>query len=483
MAQARSIAHAVHLDDILETPVSMLSHGQQRQLEIALALSGAPRFILFDEPAAGLSPAERRDLVEILNALPAHIGYIIIEHDLDVALRVSTYVTMMHNGRIFKEGAPRRSRTTKRFRPSISGRGMAERRSSSRREGKPILQVQDLQVYYGESHALQGVSLSLERGILSVVGRNGMGKTTLCNTIVGLMRARSGAIRFEGRDISKLEPHRDRARRRRLRAAGAPPLAEPDGRRNLAPLFRAGAGGNSWTVERVYATFPRLAERKSNGGGQLSGGEQQMLAISRALLGNPRLLIMDEPTEGLAPVIVAQVRDLLIRLASEEDLSVLVVEQNIGVATSVSDRVAIMVNGRVNRIMEAGELARDRDLQQRLLGVGRHGDAQTDAAPAAVAPRRRRASGPDLSASRARAPMRTTARPNRSTAPSSLPNRWGVRTGLGEPARGPPRAGAQRRARSSPSRSPSASAAPRWWSARSTPRAPNSATSAIACAP
>ena len=106
MAQARTIAHAVHLEDILETPISVLSHGQQRQLEIALALSGAPRFILFDEPAAGLSPSERTDLVEILNALPAHIGYIIIEHDLDVALRVSTYVTMMHNGRIFKEGAP-----------------------------------------------------------------------------------------------------------------------------------------------------------------------------------------------------------------------------------------------------------------------------------------------------------------------------------------------------------------------------------------
>ena len=106
MAQARLIAHAVHLDDILETPVSVLSHGQQRQLEIALALAGAPRFILFDEPAAGPVAAERRDLVAILNALPAHIGYIIIEHDLDVALRVSTYVTMMHNGRIFKEGTP-----------------------------------------------------------------------------------------------------------------------------------------------------------------------------------------------------------------------------------------------------------------------------------------------------------------------------------------------------------------------------------------
>jgi branched-chain amino acid transport system ATP-binding protein len=106
MAQAERILHAVHLDDIKLQHVSVLSHGQQRQLEIAMALAGAPRFILFDEPAAGLSPTERRDLVEILNALPSHIGYIIIEHDLDVALRVSNYVTMMHNGKIFKEGTP-----------------------------------------------------------------------------------------------------------------------------------------------------------------------------------------------------------------------------------------------------------------------------------------------------------------------------------------------------------------------------------------
>ncbi len=106
MAQARTIAHSVQLDDILEKPVSTLSHGQQRQLEIALALTGAPRFILFDEPAAGLSPAERGELIAILNALPPHIGYIIIEHDLDVALRVASYVTIMHNGRVFKEGAP-----------------------------------------------------------------------------------------------------------------------------------------------------------------------------------------------------------------------------------------------------------------------------------------------------------------------------------------------------------------------------------------
>jgi len=301
---------------------------------------------------------------------------------------------------------------------------MANRHGRLPPAAKPILQIQDLQVYYGESHALQGVSLDLARGILSVVGRNGMGKTTLCNTIAGLMRARSGAIRFEGRDISKLDAHE-------IARLGIGLV--PQGRRlwpsltvdeTLQLCFRAGVGGNAWNVERVYATFPRLAERKSNGGGQLSGGEQQMLAISRALLANPRLLVMDEPTEGLAPLIVAQVRDLLIRLASEEDLSVLVVEQNIGVATSVSDEVAIMVNGRVNRIMDAGDLARDRDLQQRLLGVGRHAEPEEPLPIVASEPSGRvaqvyRVARQGVEASDGIAEPLYRA--------DSLPNRWGVR--------------------------------------------------------
>jgi uncharacterized protein (UPF0261 family)/energy-coupling factor transporter ATP-binding protein EcfA2 len=134
----------------------------------------------------------------------------------------------------------------------------------------------------------------------------------------------------------------------------------------------------AWTIDRIYETFPRLAERKDHGGGQLSGGEQQMLAISRALLTNPHLLIMDEPTEGLAPVIVAQVEEMLVRLGEDGDMSVLVIEQNIGVATAISKNVAIMVNGRVNRIIDSARLAADRELQQRLLGVGVHVGQEAD---------------------------------------------------------------------------------------------------------
>ncbi len=250
------------------------------------------------------------------------------------------------------------------------------------------LEIRDLHVYYGLSHALQGVNLTLAGGVHAVVGRNGMGKTTLCNAIMGLLPVQRGSIRMAGDELVGLPPNR---------IANRGVGYTPQGRR-LWPsltvhehLRLAWTGGGAWTVDRVYEAFPRLAERRSNGGGQLSGGEQQMLAIARALLQDPELLVLDEPTEGLAPVIVDQVEKLLAALAEENQVAVLLIEQNISVATAIAEQVSIMVNGRIRRTMPSEILAADRLLQERLLGVGRHShedldlDSDDPAAESAVA--------------------------------------------------------------------------------------------------
>lgn len=266
------------------------------------------------------------------------------------------------------------------------------------RRAAAALEVRGLDVYYGHSHALQGVDLSLDAGVFSVVGRNGMGKTTLCKAIMGLVPVSGGSIRIRGEDITRRPP----AHIARLGVGYV-----PQGRRLWRSLsvdehlrLAGGMRSGAWTVERIYDTFPRLAERKDHGGAQLSGGEQQMLAISRALLTNPHLLIMDEPTEGLAPVIVAQVEEMLLQLGEDGDMAVLVIEQNIGVATAISRNVAIMVNGRINRIIDSARLAANRELQQRLLGVGLHAELEPDidtptaGGEAKPAPQPARASGP-----------------------------------------------------------------------------------------
>ena len=251
------------------------------------------------------------------------------------------------------------------------------RKPDTKKSTGPVLVVEGLDVYYGRAHALQSVSFTIDHGVLGIVGRNGMGKTTLCNAITGLAAA-TGSVKLLGEEVLGRAPNEITKRGIAYVPQGRrvwPSLTVDETLKLVAPSKR--------DVDRVYAMFPRLAERKSNGGAQLSGGEQQMLAIGRALLLEPKLLVMDEPTEGLAPVIVEQVAQALRALSAEGEIAVLLIEQNLGVALEVADRVGVMVNGRIAQEMPSAQLAGDRELQERLLGVKSGGadDGESDDAP------------------------------------------------------------------------------------------------------
>jgi branched-chain amino acid transport system ATP-binding protein len=237
--------------------------------------------------------------------------------------------------------------------------------------GQPLLKVEDLNVYYGRAHVLQGVTFEMGREPVSLIGRNGMGKTTLCNAIMQMHAPRSGSVLFEGTEL---------VGRPSYKVAGTGIGYVPQGRRlfesltvdeHLRMAAPRGRGEHRWTPDAVYELFPRLAERRSNGGTQLSGGEQQMLAIGRALLNNPTLLIMDEPSEGLAPAIIEMLIGTFTRLA-EEGLAIFVVEQNLAMATALADRQLVMVGGQIAAETTAKELASDPEAQRRWLGV-QHG--------------------------------------------------------------------------------------------------------------
>jgi branched-chain amino acid transport system ATP-binding protein len=231
----------------------------------------------------------------------------------------------------------------------------------------PLLQVDMLEAGYGRSTVLEALSFSMGTESVAIIGRNGMGKTTLCKVIMGLVRPSHGSVVFDGQNLAGLPPER-------VSRAGIGYV--PQGRRLFPSLtvdehlrmLSKRTNGKRWDIEAVYELFPRLALRRQNRGGELSGGEQQMLAVGRTLMLNSRLIIMDEPSEGLAPTIVETLIAVVHALVAE-GVAVLVVEQNIHAATATAQRQLAMVSGRIQAELTAEEVRNSPELQRQYLGV------------------------------------------------------------------------------------------------------------------
>jgi branched-chain amino acid transport system ATP-binding protein len=233
-----------------------------------------------------------------------------------------------------------------------------------------LLEAHGLHSFYGVSHILHGVDFTVARGeCIGLMGRNGMGKTTLIKSMLGLVRPKQGAVRVRGSDMTHAAPHA-------IARAGIAYVPEGRGifpnltvRENLVMAARPGVDGRKeWDFERVMATFPRLGERINNGGAQLSGGEQQMLTIGRALMTNPDLLILDEATEGLAPLIAKEIWNI-IRTIRASGIATVIVDKNYGAVMALADRSVVIVKGRVVFAGTSNELSDNEELMHRFLGV------------------------------------------------------------------------------------------------------------------
>jgi ABC-type branched-subunit amino acid transport system ATPase component/ABC-type branched-subunit amino acid transport system permease subunit len=368
--KAWTLLATVGLADRARELCANLAHGEQRLLEIAVALATEPELLLLDEPLAGLGDAERERIASVIRKLSRSHAVLLIEHDIDRVLALSDRITVLHQGRVIAEGesagiandpkvleAYLGRHGTKRIQPVSTGNATVERGL--------LLTLSGVDAGYNASQILHDVDLEVREGeVVALLGRNGVGKTTTLQTIMGLLKPTSGTITFDGHNITSLSP--DRINRRGIAIV-------PEGRRifpnltvaeNLALAQREGG----WPLEDIYQLFPKLRTRVDARGENLSGGERQMLAIGRALCAPQRLILLDEPFEGLAPSVVAEVLAAIEKL--RERTSILLVEHKVDLVLDFADKAYVMVNGEIVHAGPSSVLQSDLELQSKLLGVG-----------------------------------------------------------------------------------------------------------------
>ncbi len=367
-----------------------LSYGDQRRLEVARALAIEPRLLILDEPAAGMNPVEKdrvRDLIRQLNT--DGLTILLIDHDMRLVMGVCQQIAVLNFGRKIADGPPaavsahpdvitaylgREAKKAGAHVPGTEAATVSARPTAASTaeaaSGSAILDVRDLEVAYGAIRAVRGVSFRIaEREIVALIGANGAGKTTILNTLSGILRPQAGSARFRGIDLTVTPP--DRIVRSGL-------VQVPEGREVLARLtVRENLELGAWVrrddqaarreIAALMERFPILGKRRDLPAGQLSGGEQQILAIARGLLARPRLLLLDEPSLGLAPQMVDAVFDV-IRQILKEGVTILLVEQNALRALEVADRAYVVETGRILLSGTGADLRKNPQVQKAYLG-------------------------------------------------------------------------------------------------------------------